>query len=426
MPNMIMDARQYYGSQFSKNLTFTPEGFLIALNVPIARTGWYDYLASEIGAGGDDVVRVYRSPDEVLHPAAIASFEGKPVSDDHPYDAVTSENASRIAKGTVQNVRQGKGEDNDLLVADLVIYDKRLIDEVQSGKREVSAGYTCNYVDNGDGTYCQKDIRGNHVAVVAAGRAGDRVAIKDSKPKEEKGASKMPKIALPRKKSRFTDMLAAVGLKQFAADAEPEEIMDAVETLAEERKGAADEFPPEAEKKDTPAADTDPAIQALSEQVNKLTELVTAMVAGAKKEADPLDSIEAEINRLEGDEVDPEASVTIPADEMIDDSEPGPVSDPDERPKSSLDSAYKVAALRAIKPIIAAIADPAERKKAADAALASLKGRPPAKNTYAEMNKSRKKTQAADKQADKTQAVDHSDLGRQIAEKYNPHYKKQA
>lgn len=175
--------RAYYGSRFSPNKTATPEGFLICHNVPIARTGWYEYLGDEIGVAdmSGKVVKVYRSPEEVFSPAAMASFEGKILTDEHPPDLVNPDNATRYAKGAIQNVRQGSGVDSDLLLADLVVYDQQLIDEIQEGKREVSCGYDCIYVDAGDGTYQQQQICGNHVAVVKNGRAGDRVAIKDSK-----------------------------------------------------------------------------------------------------------------------------------------------------------------------------------------------------------------------------------------------------
>ena len=59
-----------------------------------------------------------------------------------------------------------------------------VIDEIESGaKREVSAGYECEYVERG-GKYYQTNIRGNHVALVQQGRAGKTVCIKDEQPKE--------------------------------------------------------------------------------------------------------------------------------------------------------------------------------------------------------------------------------------------------
>lgn len=87
--------RAYYGSRFSPNMTVTPEGFLIAHNVPIARTGWYEYLGEEIGVNEmrGQIVQVYRSPEEVFSPAAMASFEGKVATDEHPPEAVAPDNS---------------------------------------------------------------------------------------------------------------------------------------------------------------------------------------------------------------------------------------------------------------------------------------------------------------------------------------------
>ena len=77
----------YYGYTISPNQIETGEGFLICKNVPIARTGTQEYLGREMGLSGvdaDRIIAVSRSPDEVFSEAALASFEGKPVTNDHP------------------------------------------------------------------------------------------------------------------------------------------------------------------------------------------------------------------------------------------------------------------------------------------------------------------------------------------------------
>ena len=74
----------YYGYTISPNQIETGEGFLICRNVPIARTGDMQYLESELGLAGTRVVTVHRDPAEVFSEAALASFEGKPVTDNHP------------------------------------------------------------------------------------------------------------------------------------------------------------------------------------------------------------------------------------------------------------------------------------------------------------------------------------------------------
>jgi len=405
--------RAYYGSRFSPNMTETPEGFLICHNVPIARTGWYEYLGEEIGVEDQTgkIVQVYRSPEEVFSPGAMASFEGKVLTDDHPPEAVTPDNATRYTKGVVQNVRQGSAGDSDLLLADLVVYDQNLINEIQEGKREVSCGYDCLYEPfDSDGpdqlSYRQKQICGNHVAVVKSGRAGDRVAIKDSKTKP-KGVLSMPSFKKKNNKPNMTSWLVALGLKKMATDAEPEEIMDAINAMNDEA-GSEEE-----------AKDEDPAIQALNAKIDQLAAAFAKFAQGAtgQETADPIDAAIAELEQPSAD--NEEESHTIPAEQM---DEEGPVSSPEDRPQSPLtgDNAYKIAALKAMKPILAQIKDPAQRKLAADAAIASIKGKP-AKNTYAAI-----KPQKPANDNKTTSAVDPSQLGKDIRNKHNPHYKDRA
>ena len=62
-----------------------------------------------------------------------------------------------------------------------MVRDPIVIDEIKSGvKREISSGYECEYVEE-NGKIYQKNIRGNHVALVQAGRAGNQVKIYDEK-----------------------------------------------------------------------------------------------------------------------------------------------------------------------------------------------------------------------------------------------------
>lgn len=417
--------RAYYGSRFSPNMTATPEGFLIAHNVPIARTGEYDYLGEEVGAPEltGKTVKVYRTPEEVFNAAAIASFEGKPAVDEHPPEAVTPDNAMQYVRGSVQNVRQGKGDESDLLLADIIIYDEYLIRDVMDGKREVSCGYDTNYIPQEDGTYLQAEIRGNHVAVVSSGRAGPRVSIKDHKPKgEQEKMSK--KVALPRKHSRVTDFLAAVGLKQFAMDAEPEEIREAVDAMAEEKVTEDSE-----KTEGMPAQDSDVIIKSILDQLKSLSEAIAKLESRteSKTEDSAEKSLDDAISALEkptGDDANEESHTVEPdaIDGAVADPIAGPVASPDERTQHVIDNGYKVAALRAIKPILAAMTDPIEKKRVADAAIASIKSKPKS-NTYAAISKGQKAA-TTDAQAKDKQQQDIADLGKKWAAQYNPHYKK--
>lgn len=186
-------ARYLITSELGPQRHKTPEGFLICSAVPIARTGEYEYYASEgmspgIEAGPDGRIISRREADDVFSPAALASFEGKPVTLGHPdVDAVTPDDWRQYAVGHVTNVRRGEGDDADKVVADLVISDAAAIDAIDGGLREVSCGYDVTLEQVEPGVERQTRIRGNHVALVQQGRAGSECAIRDTKPETDNG-----------------------------------------------------------------------------------------------------------------------------------------------------------------------------------------------------------------------------------------------
>src|SRR5260363_219461 len=75
--------------------SLTPEGFLVCHAVPIARTGTMACAALEVPqleAGADGIVWTERPPEVVFGVETMASFEGKPVTLDHPDVLVTPQN----------------------------------------------------------------------------------------------------------------------------------------------------------------------------------------------------------------------------------------------------------------------------------------------------------------------------------------------
>lgn len=357
MPNfVVMPQRKgadnklisYYGYTLSPNQLETGEGFLICRNVPIARVGDMDYLASELGLEGSDTITVARTADEVFSDAALASFEGKPATDEHPPELLTPDTFAIYAKGHAQNVRKGAGEWEGYVIADLHIQDEGLIREIQNGKREISCGYECDFVENDDGSYSQQNIRGNHVAVVTAGRAGKKAAILDSQV--------MAKAPERKKRSMKKKPNAILGLFAKAVrDASPEEIEEMAADAAEALEGAEDEVPPAAEDKAPETASLDAKMDRILDALEKMA---TAQAKPAADEVkDPLDSA---IEALEGKDeaTEGEESVVVPATEM-DEEKTAPVGD-----KAALLSAFK-----AIRPAIAAIKDDAERRKVTDSFL---------------------------------------------------------
>jgi hypothetical protein len=234
----------YYASHISDNILDQGKAGIICLNVPLARTGWQTYFGKELGAdfqkeynvGDEDKVKVYRSPEEVLKPEAIASFETKTVCDNHPPNRtwVDGDNYKEFLRGHVQNVRKGEKEvgGEDVIIGDLAIIDAALAKEIlDKVKREISCGYDYKLKLRPDGNFEQVDIRGNHVAVVPSGRAGDKVRINDAAPAE--GSNEMATMTKPTGIG-WSDFLRAVGLKSFATDAKPEELAEAQKELQKE------------------------------------------------------------------------------------------------------------------------------------------------------------------------------------------------
>ena len=60
----------YYGTRLSENISRRePEGYLLCLNVPVARTGTQDYLPEELGLPpGSSFIPVLRPEAEVFKP----------------------------------------------------------------------------------------------------------------------------------------------------------------------------------------------------------------------------------------------------------------------------------------------------------------------------------------------------------------------
>lgn len=341
----------YYGDRISPHMTTTPEGFLICHDVPIARTGEMDYRASELALDGgpDRLVKVYRHQEDVFDPAAVASFEGKEVTSGHPTEDVGPENHAAYSKGHVQNVRRR----GDYLIADLHLKDAALISDVRSGVlREVSCGYHCRYVPEGDG-YRQQDIRGNHVAVVPRGRAGREVAIHDSAEHAGKGKNTMSKFAeailnafgMAAKDAKDDQELKAmVTTTMTALDAEPAEKAPEAEPAAKEEKP----------KEETPAKDAAP-LSGLEAKLDKLIELMTARdKAPEKPEGEK--ALDQMIASLDGG-----SAATISAGGSADACVTGPARD------------AALAMLKTMRPVVASIEDAATRTKVTDALLGAIK-----------------------------------------------------
>ena len=160
----------------------TPEGYLKGV-AGLIRPGVLPFVGSELGLDNDDIYGVYFPPDVVFSEDTKASAALKPVTNDHPTDSewVSAANYHDISVGHI-------GDDfhslDNALAAGILVTDQTTIDEIDRGKKETSIGFDVNLVaENGQigGDRYQYRVLNplniNHLAVVAAGRAGPTVRI---------------------------------------------------------------------------------------------------------------------------------------------------------------------------------------------------------------------------------------------------------
>lgn len=167
----------------------TPEGFLRA-PAHIGRVGILAYAPGDPAMAGAPAnlagreIRILRSESEVFAPAAMDSFIGRPVLNEHSAPKITPDNFRQHIVGvTGSNVVR----DGQFVKADLTIFDAAMIAAIESGKVQLSQGYDAQIdwtpgTDPMFGAYdgAFKSIVGNHVAVTDSGRSGPGVKILDS------------------------------------------------------------------------------------------------------------------------------------------------------------------------------------------------------------------------------------------------------
>ena len=156
------------------------------MHVPckFARTGSQQYTAAQLGLVDRDateVVSIFRDEADVFDEASMDSFRSAPVTLGHPTVdgaaiSVSAENAKELQVGMLEGMPT---RDEDTLGGTLILTTQEAIDALEDGTQELSAGYTCDIEMNDDGELFQRNIRANHIAIVAKGRAGSSCRISD-------------------------------------------------------------------------------------------------------------------------------------------------------------------------------------------------------------------------------------------------------
>jgi hypothetical protein len=150
--------------------TEMPNGWL-RVDGYLTRAGVFEYVNHD----GSKRLEL-RPDDEVFRADSLSSFAMVPVTDDHPDVVLDSSNTAKYQKGSVSEAIR---RDGDALAASMLITDGVLAGKMRAGKCGLSCGYEVD-LEKTSGTHpvygrydaVQRNIRGNHVAVVSAGRAG--------------------------------------------------------------------------------------------------------------------------------------------------------------------------------------------------------------------------------------------------------------
>lgn len=172
--------------------THDTNGWFRVKRNPISRVGVFDYLGSSIGAPADQagkVFKVYRPPEELGAREALDSFKTVPIIDDHEMLGAMDLGLTPVEQKGVGGVTGDAVEfdaSSGIVYSNLTVFSEALAGQINRGKKQLSCGYRCEYdwtpgvtADGQQYDVVQRQIRGNHVAVVKRGRMGPDIAVLD-------------------------------------------------------------------------------------------------------------------------------------------------------------------------------------------------------------------------------------------------------
>jgi hypothetical protein len=147
-----------------------PNGTIV-VDAFLSKCGVFQYVQPD-----GSIRRELRLPEDVHDVESLRSFEGVPVTNNHPPGMIDAGNARQYSVGAVLG---SPVPDADHIRGRLAVHDADAIRDMESGKTQVSNGYSCDCLEQPGvhplyGAYdaVQKNIRGNHVAIVDRARAG--------------------------------------------------------------------------------------------------------------------------------------------------------------------------------------------------------------------------------------------------------------
>lgn len=270
-------------------------GFLYG-KARLTRSGVFDYYDDDC-----NLMREYRSEEEVFDKESMKSLSMKPIVNDHPSEMITSENVNLFQVGSIgENIERN----GTYIESSIIITDKDMVDTILNRKQmnlptELSCGYKCSVVPeighhDSDGyyTFAQKNIKYNHVAIVEKARAGNNVKILDKK--QNKKEQVMEKVQFTRK---------AIKCDSFTMDSITkvinEDNLELVNTLSNKLDEAVDLLLKVISKKDEYEAKYDQAKETISElksKIDSLNDVNSPVIATMIKERSDVENIAKILN----------------------------------------------------------------------------------------------------------------------------------
>lgn len=190
-PGVSATLKKLLGGSAQDKREYDANNWFEVLDNPLSKVGVYPYSEASITKGGDrnKMVGVFRPAEELGSQECIDSFKLMPWTDDHPA-TLFGDKSQGYASTEDKGVRGVIGEKvyfkDDTLYGNLKMFSEELARKIAGGKKELSCGYHCDFV-KADGVYAgvpysyvQKNMRGNHVASVSAGRMGSDVRVLDA------------------------------------------------------------------------------------------------------------------------------------------------------------------------------------------------------------------------------------------------------
>lgn len=163
--------------------------FWIIRDNPIIKTGVFPYLGRQISPelNPTQIYNVLRPEDELFKQKTIDSFNMLPITIGHALLGSKDEGLTPPEeKGVEGTTGEHAKRSGDKMTNNIKLYSERIKDEINNGKKELSAGYFCDFMPE-SGTwngrhydYVQRNIDGNHIALVEKGRNGSDVRVMDS------------------------------------------------------------------------------------------------------------------------------------------------------------------------------------------------------------------------------------------------------